>query len=177
MPTTDEIMRETEDVRQKEHDERVANLPTPPWESQSSGDHSYGDEAAHWLGVDSPVSATATPGGFTDSEHFPLMLAAAEVLFGTIFDWFTTSPEEELAEEQLDYVQKNRLRASGVFSDEDIAQIEAGAGPMVNRVAGNLASRGIKVDGCRSRNSLLPPQAAPFHKLQAQCRPTLSGFP
>ena len=100
-------MRGNEDVRQKEHDERVANLPTPPWESQSSGDHSYGDEAAHWLGVDSPVSATATPGGFTDSEHFPLMLAAAEVLFGTIFDWFTTSPEEELAEYNLICTEKS----------------------------------------------------------------------
>lgn len=104
---------------------------------------------------------------FMDSEYFPLMLSAAETLFGTLYDFFTTSPEEALVEEQLDWVQLQKMRASGVFSDQDIAQIEAGYKPMVDAVAGNVRSRGL--GGSASGAAIVAQaQAAPFHKLQAQ---------
>ena len=101
-----------------------------------------------------------------DHEAFPLVMGAAEILFGTLFDHFTTSPEEALLEEQLTEAQRQRLRASGVFSDEDIAQIEEGWAPVVNQVAGNVASRGI--GGAAGAEIVAQAQAAPFHKLQAQ---------
>ena len=104
---------------------------------------------------------------FMDSEYFPLMLSAAETLFGTLYDFFTTSPEEALVEEQLDWVQLQKMRASGVFSDQDIAQIEAGYKPMVDAVAGNVRSRGL--GGSASGAAIVEQaRAAPFHKLQAQ---------
>lgn len=112
------------------------------------------------------ASPTAMPGGFTDSEHFPLMLAAAEVLFGTVFDWFTTSPTEELVDEQLDSTQVQRLRASGAFSDDDIAKIQRGFGPIINAVAGNVGSRGLG-SSAAGAEILATAQALPFHKLQA----------
>lgn len=123
-------------------------------------------EIAHPSDLASPTT-TARLEALMDSEHFPLMLAAAEVLFGTVFDWFTTSPEEELVEEQLDWAQLQRLRASGVFSEEDIAQIQAGFGPMVNAVAGNVGSRGLG-GSAAGAEIIAQAQAAPFHRLQAQ---------
>ena len=104
---------------------------------------------------------------FMDHEDFPLMLSAAELLFGTVLDFFTTSPAEALVEEQLDWIKLQKMRASGVFSDEDIAQIEGGYKPMVNAVAGNVRSRGL--GGSASGAAIVAQaQAAPFHKLQAQ---------
>lgn len=104
---------------------------------------------------------------FMDHEDFPLMLSAAELIFGTVLDFFTTSPAEALVEEQLDWIKLQKLRASGVFSDQDIAQIEAGYKPMVDAVAGSVRSRGL--GGSASGAAIIAQaQAAPFHKLQAQ---------
>ena len=112
-------------------------------------------------------TTTSRLGAFMDSDYFPLMVSAAETLFGTLYDFFTTSEEEALVEEQLDWVQLQKMRASGVFSTEDIAQIEAGYKPMVNAVAGNVRSRGL--GGSASGAAIVAQaQAAPFYKLQAQ---------
>ena len=112
-------------------------------------------------------TTTSRLDAFMDSENFPLMLSAAEFLFGTVLDFFTTSPADALVEEQLDWIKLQKMRASGVFSDQDIAQIEAGYKPMVNAVAGSVRSRGL--GGSASGAAIIAQaQAAPFHKLQAQ---------
>lgn len=140
--------------------------PTPSGRTADDRSGGYPAEPPEITHPSELASATAEP-SFMDSEYFPLMLSAAETLFGTLFDFFTTSEEEALVEEQLDWVQLQKMRASGVFSEEDIAQIQSGARPMVNRVAGNVGSRGL--GGSASGAAIIAQaQAAPFHKLQAQ---------
>ena len=141
-------------------------------EVQGPGNYRTGDypkeppEIPDLRDLASPTT-TSRLDAFMDSEYFPMMLSAAETLFGTLYDFFTTSPEEALVEEQLDWVQLQKMRASGVFSDQDIAQIEAGYKPMVDAVAGNVRSRGL--GGSASGAAIIAQaQAAPFHKLQAQ---------
>ena len=87
-------------------------------------------------------------------------------MFGTVLDYFSTSDMEELLQEQLSETEKQRLRASGLFSDEDIENVSAGFQSAFSRVAGNVASRGI--DGPAGAEILAQAQAAPFHQLQAQ---------
>ena len=141
--------------------------PTPSGRTADDRSGGYPAEPPEITHPSELAGATAAEPSFMDSEYFPLMLSAAETLFGTLFDFFTTSPEEALVEEQLDWVQLQKMRASGVFSEEDIAQIQSGARPMVNRVAGNVGSRGL--GGSASGAAIVAQaQAAPFHKLQAQ---------
>lgn len=112
------------------------------------------------------LSATRQP-GFWDSEYAPLAIAAAEVMFGSVLDFFVESPAEALLKEQMDYNDIQKLRASGVFSEEDIAAIEAGNKPVVDKIAQGLASRGLG-SSAAGADIIAQAQAAPFHKLQAQ---------
>ena len=103
-----------------------------------------------------------------------LELAVLEAIAGavewvafTAYDAFTTSESEKLIAEQRELNARNRLRASGVFSDADVGTIMREYNDQVNRFAGSVAARGL---GSSAVGASLISQAqqAPFYQAQRQ---------
>ena len=101
-----------------------------------------------------------------------LLLAGAvestiESVAFTAYDFFTTSESEKLIAEQRELNARNRLRASGVFSDADIATIMREYNDQVNKFAGGVAARGLGSSAVGA-SLISRAQQAPFYQAQRQ---------
>lgn len=101
-----------------------------------------------------------------------LLLAGAvestiESVAFTVYDAFTTSESEKLIAEQRELNARNKLRASGVFSDADIATIMREYNDRVNKFAGSVAARGLGSSAV-GVSLISKAQQAPFYQAQRQ---------
>lgn len=96
-----------------------------------------------------------------------LLASGIESVAYTAFDAFTTSPSEKLIAEQQAINARNRLRASGVFSDQGIATIMREYNDQVNRFAGSVAARGLG-SSALGASLISKAQQAPFYQAQRQ---------
>ena len=101
-----------------------------------------------------------------------LLLAGAvestiESVAFTVYDAFTTSESEKLIAEQRELNARNKLRASGVFSDADIATIMREYNDRVNKFAGSVAARGLGSSAVGA-SLISKAQQAPFYQAQRQ---------
>lgn len=99
-----------------------------------------------------------------------LLLAGAvestiESVAFTVYDFFTTSESEKLIAEQRELNARNRLRASGVFRDADIATIMREYNDRVNKFAGSVAARGLGSSAVGA-SLISRAQQAPFYQAQ-----------
>ena len=85
----------------------------------------------------------------------------------TVYDAFTTSESEKLIAEQRELNARNKLRASGVFSDADIATIMREYNDRVNKFAGSVAARGLGSSAVGA-SLISKAQQAPFYQAQRQ---------
>ena len=97
----------------------------------------------------------------------PLLAAGVESAAFAAFDLFTTSSSEQLISEQQQINTQNRLRASGVFSDEDISTIMRDYNDQVNQFAGSVAARGLGSSAVGA-SLISKAQQAPFFQAQRQ---------
>lgn len=102
-----------------------------------------------------------------DPVTLALIASAVESIAFSAFDAFTTSPSEKLIAEQQEINARNRLRASGVFSDQDIATIMREYNDQVNRFAGSVAARGLGSSAVGA-SLISRAQQAPFYQAQRQ---------
>ena len=101
-----------------------------------------------------------------------LLLAGAvestiESVAFSVYDFFTTSENEKLIAEQRELNARNRLRASGVFRDADIATIMREYNDRVNKFAGSVAARGLGSSAVGA-SLISRAQQAPFYQAQRQ---------
>ena len=101
-----------------------------------------------------------------------LLLAGAvestiESVAFSVYDFFTTSESEKLIAEQRELNARNRLRASGVFRDADIATIMREYNDRVNKFAGSVAARGLGSSAVGA-SLISRAQQAPFYQAQRQ---------
>ena len=94
-----------------------------------------------------------------------LIAGAVESIAFSAFDAFTTSPSEKLIAEQQELNARNKLRASGVFSDTDIATIMRESNDQVNQFAGGVAARGLGSSAIGA-SLISKAQQAPFYQAQ-----------
>ena len=143
-----------------EYHRRLAETPGAPPALPGYDDVSLGDAAGFF--------GSLFAGG---SPWTALAIAAGESIVGGLIDLFHESDEEKLIAMSLDELEVQRLRRSGVFSEEEIAEIRRGAEPGVNAVAGNVASRGLG-SSAAGADIIRQAQQAPFLQAQAQAQQT-----
>ena len=71
----------------------------------------------------------------------------------------------EILKDQLDWRSRLQRRSSGMFTPAEIREIREGAEPQVNRVAGNVAQRGLGTSGSGAA-VIQEAQQAPFDEAQ-----------
>ena len=96
-----------------------------------------------------------------------LIASGVESAAFTALDFFTTSPTENLISQQQEINRQNKLRASGVFSDQDISGIMREYNDQVNQFAGGVAARGLGTSAIGAKQ-ISQAQQAPFFQVQRQ---------
>ena len=102
-----------------------------------------------------------------DPATLALLAKGIESVAYFAFDAFTTSPSEKLIAEQQEINAQNRLRASGVFSDSEVATIMREYNAQVNTFAGSVAARGLGSSAVGG-SLISGAQQAPFFQAQRQ---------
>ena len=100
-----------------------------------------------------------------DPATLALLAGAVESIAFSAFDAFTTSPSEKLIAEQQELNARNKLRASGVFSDQDVGTIMREYNDQVNQFAGGVAARGLGSSAIGA-SLISKAQQAPFYQAQ-----------
>ena len=101
-----------------------------------------------------------------------LAIAAGESIVGGLIDLFHESDEEKLIAMSLDELEVQRLRRSGVFSEEEIATDSEGSGAGRERGGGECGvSRGLG-SSAAGADIVRQAQQAPFLQAQAQAQQT-----
>ena len=110
-------------------------------------------------------------GGLQAAAEHPVIRTAALSAAGGIYNLINPDRAREIQMSVLDSTTQYRddlaRKARGTFTPAETQQISAGAEPQVNRVAGNVASRGLAYSGAGGQ-IVAQAQQAPFTRAQTQ---------
>ena len=116
-------------------------------------------------------------GLLTQAHPYLQFASLALPLLGRVFDMFGSSPRQELEKEILQ-ARKERLadlrrHAKGTFTPAERRDIRQANEQILNRVATNLAQRGLEVSGVAGQ-LLTEAEQAPFFEAQKQAQAQLN---